>query len=262
MKKKFFLNSMLLVFAAVFAFSAYKIIDINTKYKQGRDEYNSVFEAAYIPPADSGLFFEDDSAEETPTPRAAPLVDHNVLKEMNGDYIGWIDIPGSPISYPIVSGNDNDYYLNHTFLRKYNEAGCVFLDYRTGSFDAKHVLIYGHRMRDGSMFGALGNYLDSSFYSNNKYIHIYTSTELLVYEVFAAREVYTDDECYNLNFASDKAFGDWLKRMKSSSLYETDLILDESAKAITLSTCVTGNKVLRCVVQAQLIERYKLVYTR
>jgi len=259
MKRKYLLNGLLIVFAATFVFSAYKLYDIYSKYKQGRDEYTSIFEYAYIPPdsvqiTDAADATDGDKAE----PKAVPLVDYRALKEINPDYIGWIDIPGSSISYPIVVGGADNYYLKHTFKKAYNEAGCIFLDYRTSDFNSRHVVIYGHRMRDGSMFAGLGKYLDPVFYADNKEIHIYTNTELLVYEIFSVREVYTDDSCYNLNFADNKAFGTWLGQMKSSSLYETELNPVDSKGIITLSTCVTGNREKRCVVQAQLVRKHRL----
>jgi len=260
MKKKILLNSLFCIFVAAFIFSAYKIYDIQTKYKQGRDEYDSIFEHAYIPPESV------HTTENTDTTGAgeaalgvASLVNFQALKELNSDYVGWLDIPGSSISYPIVSCGNNDYYLNHTFKNNYNEAGCIFLDYRTADLSARNVIIYGHRMKDGSMFADLGKYLDEAHYSEYREVHIYTKTELLVYEVFSVREVYTYDSCYNLNFADNTAFGAWLKQMKSNSLYETDLEPVDSAGVITLSTCVTGNRELRCIVQAQLVGKYQLV---
>jgi len=129
------------------------------------------------------------------------------LRDINPDYIGWIYVPGTRISYPIVQGQDNDRYLHTTFRGEERPAGAIFMDYRvTEKFEAHTTMIYGHNMRDGSMFAGLNDYLDPSFIDQNPEVVVTTyDGEILRYRIFFARQVYARDPVYTLDFKNPEA---------------------------------------------------------
>ena len=115
-----------------------------------------------------------------------------LLRNENKDVVGWIEMPGdTKINYPVVQGEDNDYYLHYAYNGAYNPAGSIYLDYRNSVSVStnRHTVIYGHNMESGSpMFANLLHFQDESYWKNNRYIHIYTDEAMYTYEVFAAYE--------------------------------------------------------------------------
>lgn len=105
------------------------------------------------------------------------------LKELNNDYVGWLYIPDTNISYPIVKGTDNSFYLNHNFLKEESKAGSIFIDCNVNEFEDRNTIIYGHYMKDGSMFADLHKV---SYELNNTYkVYIATESKILEYEIFS-----------------------------------------------------------------------------
>jgi len=126
---------------------------------------------------------------------------HSLLSELNPHYVGWIVIPGTTIDYPVVRGPDNALYLNTTFSGNQNPAGAIFMDYRlTDDFNEQVCLVYGHNMRNDSMFSPLINYLNPGFMDENPEIIILTADgEKLVYRIYEARRTDAWDSAYSLD---------------------------------------------------------------
>jgi len=124
------------------------------------------------------------------------------LKDINPDYIGWIIIPGTGISYPVVLGPDNEKYINLTFSGHTNSSGAIFMDYRcTKGFDSPVSLVYGHSMNDGSMFAPIRKYLDVKYINEHPIITISTvNGDILTYRIFNARRVEARDSVYSMDF--------------------------------------------------------------
>lgn len=160
-----------------------------------RNEYEDLrsdFESAARPPS-----------PELPSAEAPPhRIDMSGFSALNSDFVGWISIPGTAVSYPIVQGADNDHYLDTTFRGEPNPAGAIFMDYRMGqAFDTPITMLHGHNMRDGSMFASLHSFLDPAFLRDYSLITVVTAEgETLVYEVFAARRMSAWDPIYSLDF--------------------------------------------------------------
>lgn len=153
---------------------------------------------------------------------------------INPDYVGWLDAPGGNVDYPIVQGTDNDYYLHHTFAGEANGAGAIFMDYRnTEGFDSPHVVIYGHNMKDGTMFAGLAAYLDAGHRAAYPTITITTAGTTLTYAIFAARATDAWDAAYKLDFADDAAFTAFAKGLGAP---------EGTTQLLTLSTCTTGGE--------------------
>lgn len=172
-------------------------------------------------------------------------INHERLKKENSDYIGWIYIPDTKISYPIVKGPNNDYYLHRTFERKSAYAGSIFIDsFSENGLDQKNVILYGHNMKNGTMFGTLKQYRDKEFFLNHPYIEVYTEEKFYLYEIFAAREVSSDINTLNYqldNFEIDE----YISNAKNTSIHFKENLT--SSQIITLSTCM-NNDALRFII--------------
>ena len=143
----------LIIAACVFVFSAVQLGRIFLEYRAGTQEYDRIREYVQEDPQEETEQPEEGEAEDRPVP---PAVDWESLKAINSDIIAWLQIEGTEISYPVVKGTDNDYYLHHTFEKNYNSAGSIFVEYTNSSdFQDCNTIIYGHNMRNGSMFGLL-----------------------------------------------------------------------------------------------------------
>ena len=191
---------------------------------------------------------EDENKEES-------KVDFNKLKEQNSDAVAWIKVNNTNIEYPVVKGSNNSFYLNHSFDKSNNSAGWIFADYRN-KFDNtdKNIVIYGHNMKDNSMFGSLKNILNSDWYDNeeNTNIILYTENEKCIYKVFSIYKIESEDYYIKTEFESDKKFEQFVNTIKKRSIKEFDIDVSESDNILTLSTCANNNK-YRVVLHAKKI---------
>lgn len=245
------IRSIILVAAVcVFLFSAVQLVKIFLEYKKGTDEYDRVREYVTAVQEPTEETEEPGAEEETPAP-VSPQVDFSGLQAINPDIIGWLQIEGTEISYPVVKGTDNDYYLKHTFEGNTNAAGAIFADYSNSSdFQDCNTIIYGHNMKNGSMFGLLQRYFKDEASLPGRYIWICTPDKNYRYEIFSSHVVDAEGEVYTLFSAPDEAFGTYLETMKAQSLVDYGISAGKEDKIITLSTC-TGNDATRFVVQAK-----------
>ena len=178
---------------------------------------------------------ESDSAE-------IPLSE---LAAINPDFVGWITIFGTSVNYPVVRGIDNKRYLHTTFGGARNSAGAIFMDYRvTQGFDSPVSIIYGHNMRNGSMFATLLNYLNREFLEQNSEILIITVVgERLVYRIFEVRRTDAWDRVYLLDFSDAQA----IARFPSAPM--------GAERILVLSTCSSNaNRNERLLIFAALTE--------
>ena len=166
-------------------------------------------------------------------------IDFKRLSKINKDIIGWLLFDQNGISYPVVLGRDNEEYLYQTADKTKNAAGSIFLDALcSADFEDSHTIIYGHNMRDLSMFGKLKQYrLEEGYYEKNRFFTIYTPKKILRYEIFAWYEAPDDDSVYQVGFTADQAFGGFVEKMRQRSLKETGILADQWDKVVTLSTC-------------------------
>lgn len=241
----------MIIAVAVFIFAAYQLITIFLEYKKADDEYDNLKQYVTIPSGGT----EKDSAETDPEdPDPGPDVDFDALVGVNEDVIGWLEVEALDISYPIVQGTDNDYYLHRTVQRTYNFAGSIFLEYENKpDFSDCNSIVYGHNMKNGSMFGTLKRFRDKATYDQSRYFWICTPAKNYKYEIFAAAEVAVGSEAYTLFSGPGELFEEYLKNMKAQSQLDTDDIeLTGQDKVVTLSTC-TGNDSTRYIVQGKRI---------
>jgi sortase B len=179
------------------------------------------------------------------------------LKAINPDYYGWIKVSGTNIDYPVVQGEDNDFYLTNDFNKEQHRAGAIFCDYRNDRDVSKNrnTIIYGHNMLDGSMFSALEkNYRNEEIFQNG-IIELITENAVYYYKVFSVRETAPASGYIQVDFDSDEKYIEFLYAQKELSLFQNDIIFDENSRIITLSTCVNDYwRDIRFVVQGVLVD--------
>lgn len=186
-----------------------------------------------------------------------------LLRNENKEVIGWIEMPGdTKINYPVVQGEDNDYYLHYAYNGTYNPAGSIYLDYRNNVTVSsnRHTIIYGHNMESGSpMFANLLHFQDESYWKNNRYIYIYTDEAMYTYEVFAAYETSpqlagVENHSWRMSFNKDeKLFLQWVDSVRARSDISPNVPIEGNDRILTLSTCMNVNE-NRYVVHAVLTE--------
>ena len=172
-------------------------------------------------------------------------VNFEKLKQTNSDTIAWIKVNGTNIEYPVVKTTNNDFYMTHTFDKKNNSAGWVFMDYEN-KFDGtdNNLVIYAHNRRDGSMFGTLKNILTEEWQSNidNFKITFITETEKSEYQVFSVYTIESEDYYITTNFETDNKFEKFIDTIKSRSIKDFDVNISTEDHILTLSTCANNNK--------------------
>ena len=172
-------------------------------------------------------------------------VDFNKLKEQNNETIAWLKINNTNVEYPVVKGTNNSFYLNHSFDKSKNSAGWIFADYKN-KFDNtdKNIVIYGHNMRDGSMFGSMLNILDAKWYKNeeNTNITLYTENEKCIYKVFSIYKIENEDYYIKTEFKNDNEFEEFVKNLKKRSIKDFNVDISKDDNILTLSTCANNNK--------------------
>ena len=167
------------------------------------------------------------------------------LKSKNFDTVAWLKVENTNIEFPVVKANDNSYYLTHNFNKEGNSAGWIFADYKN-KFNGKdkNIVIYGHNMRDNSMFGSLKNVIKEEWYNNenNKYIILATENEYSIYEVFSVYQIEKEDYYIKTDFNSDKEFEEFLQKVKERSIKDFNIDISKENSILTLSTCANNNK--------------------
>ena len=182
---------------------------------------------------------EDENNKEKYT------VDFSKLKKQNNEAIAWLKVNNTNIEYPVVKGTNNSFYLNHSFDKSKNSAGWIFADYKN-KFDNtdKNIVIYGHNMRDGSMFGSMLNILDAKWYENeeNTNITLYTENEKCIYKVFSIYKIENEDYYIKTEFKNDNEFEEFVKNLKKRSIKDFNVDISKDDNILTLSTCANNNK--------------------
>ena len=267
----FLLTLGIIICLGVMGYSGYQLITTALAYREGREEYDSLREFTTEAAADSSEVGEEtetgsSSAEGTGpdleksrqkeklpfVKLKAPIsVDFDSLKKINKDIVGWLYIPSLDISYPVVHGTDDDYYLHRTFARKDNFAGSIFVEAKNhGNFQDPNTIIYGHNMNDGSMFGKLSRLTSEEKYQDDPYIWILTPEQNYQYEMFSLHVTKVDSSVYTLFTGTDHRFITWALDMQSQSKAELrEQRFSLESRIISLSTCTTDSST-RYVVQA------------
>ena len=206
-------------------------------------------------PAPSETTVPETTAETQP-PRF-PTVDFEGLREKNPDVVAWIQIPAlEGLNYPVVIGEDNAYYVNHDWENQESEEGAIFLDYRNSSdFSQPHNILYGHCMKDGTMFQPLGQWEKESFLrGSDRTVLLYLPEEVRVYEIIGSERVNAlDSRVYKTDYAAGDTWADAIGETLRHLWYDSDVEYDGNSEILTLSTCMGGDQ--RLTVHAICVER-------
>lgn len=183
-------------------------------------------------------------------------IDFEELESINTDICGWLRIRALDISYPLVQAEDNDYYLHRTFEKEDNFAGCLFLNYSNANdFSDTNTVIYGHNMKNGSMFGKLKQFNDEDVFNKSKYFWIFTKDYIYQYRIFSAMVVNKTGLTYQTSFQDDE-YQEFLEiAFENSVVDNTGIEVTEDDQVVTLSTC-TGDESTRFVVIGKLVKTY------
>lgn len=183
-------------------------------------------------------------------------VDFDKLKKTNSDTVGWINVSGTNINYPVVQTKDNTYYLTHSFDKTYNKAGWVFMDYRNKMDNInKNTIIYAHSRVNNTMFGSLNKTLKKDWYNNKSNHMIRLSTENInsMWQIFSVYTVPNTNDYIKTVFNNDDEFLDFINLIKNRSKFDFATDVNIGDNIITLSTCYKTNE--RVVVHAKLIKK-------
>ena len=235
-----FYKIIIILFLSIFIYSAYKLFKIHEGYKLGVEEYNSL--ENYV----KEITIDNDN--ELPIE-----IDFDSLKYINNDIVGWIYFENMDINYPIVKGKDNSYYLDHTFQNNINSSGSIFMDYRNDSeFKDLNTVIYGHNMRNGSMFGSLMKLREEENYKKDLNFWILTKECRYKCEIFSLYIDESTSESYDINFKDKEDYNKYLNMIKEKSIYNTEIKTTVDDKVITLSTCAAAEGSNRFIVHAKV----------
>jgi sortase B len=257
----------LILAVCVLVFSGYRLAVILLDYKASNSEYEDLalqYTSPYqtdpsssVNPAVSDSGEAGSSAPEETAPEGELIedaeppmtVDWASLKATNEDIIGWLYVDAEPnISYPIVRGADNEYYLHRTFRKERRYAGSIFMEWQNSADWADpNTIVYGHNMRNQSMFGRLKFLKDQSVYDANPYFWILTPDGNYRYHIFSIFIPKVGSEAYTLYSENGEDFLKWETDMQNASEVKNSVPLSRTDKTVMLSTC-TSDSTSRCVV--------------
>ena len=240
--KNVILTLLIIFFIAVIIFSGIQLI----KWYLGNKANNDIIEEI----KESNIISYNENDENVSE------VDFEKLKNINSDAVGYIEVPNTNISYPVVQAKNNDYYLTYNFKKEYNSAGWIFMDYRNDlDGNDKNIIIYGHNRRDGSMFGSLKNILSPDWYNNesNKYVTFIIEQGNLKYEVFSIYQIEREDYYIQTTFSDNEDYESFIRTITNRSIKNYNVNVSSEDSILTLSTCANDNK-YRVVLHAKLVK--------
>lgn len=271
------LEKVIIVIASLVALTAaFMIFKTARDYKAASDEYDSLrqYASEEVSTTDTAEKVSDikpielEEAEERKELKSNENredfpemeVDFKALREKNPDTVGWLYVGSCGISYPIVQGEDNDYYMNHTFEGTVNSSGAIIMDYRDDKYLKDwNTFIYGHNMKNGSMFGSLKKLLkDETLYDSDPYIYVYLPGYIYRYKIFSYYKDKPDSKMY---WTADtlQEYRQYIRDALSLSVRDLGVETSEENNMVTLVTCSgSGAGKMRFFVHGEFIDRYKI----
>ncbi len=251
----------LLIMIPILAFSTYKIVVYLIETPKTKDLIKDITDNTKIKEYESedAEIIKSDEKPNTPYWNFIKMklidVDFNSLKETNNDTVAWLFVGGTNVNYPVVQTSNNDYYLNHSFDKTKNSGGWLFMDYRNDKNDyGKNTIIYGHNMKNQTMFGTLKKLLSKEWYKtqDNRIIKMSSENYNTLWQIYSVYTLETTSDYIQTDFASDEEYQKFIDLVKGRSIADFNTSVTTSDKTLTLSTCHGSAKKL--VVHAKLIK--------
>lgn len=257
-KKKIITISLIAVFSVCAVFTGMMAYWQWNDGQQSKDDFNVLAQLVAEEPA---------APEQTPTPTDEPEAEpderelayekYKALYEQNNDFVGWITIDGTTIDYPVMQSiGDSDFYLKHNFEKAYSDYGVPYVDKACAVGLSANTVVYGHHMKNGSMFSSLVNYVDKAYFEEHPIIHYDTIYGFGEYQVIAAFSFDTNNETFRYNEFGDgneMQFNEYVAECMARRAYDTGFTAEYGDKLLTLSTCEYTHQNGRFVVVAKLI---------
>lgn len=263
-------------FLMVFMFSAYKVLSnarendkAESDYSElqalmRQEEYTDTAITTGTTDAPSDRKDGDSDAEEDPLTITEQTImadlkqtismDFSTLKEINPDIIGWIRAEGTNIDYPIAQTDTNEYYLTHLYNNERNSSGTIFADYRnTGDFSDRNTVIYGHHMKNKTMFHALEEYKDQEFYDVNPTMTLFTPDGDYIIELICGTVEDGNYQFAEFNFNSEEDFYEYIEGFRARSTFVSDVVIEPGDRIVSLCTCSYEWKNARYMVIGRLV---------
>lgn len=260
-----------IIFALLFHFDKKQYLVADDLYKSIRSQVVLDNTQVSLPDEDKNQDSEKDintednsKKEEVPDlkkdpfveakPFKIPKIDFDLLKEINPQVVAWICFEDGVIDYPLVKGEDNYYYLDRLFTKETNSSGSIFLDFRNSEdFSDKTAVIYGHNMKNGTMFAQLMKYKSQDFYEKHPRIYLITPRGDFVIELFSGFLADGKYEFIRFDFLDDLDFLDYIDSLYSLSTFTSSVKIEPNDQVMALSTCAYDFSNARFVVFGKLI---------
>lgn len=247
----------------VFLISGTMLVKSLLDYRKGDKIYSDVEQSVFAEDTKKPTTADKNNTNTTDTTTAAgpesvllTNYNHQALLDLNQDAVGYLQIPALNVLLPVVQGTDNDYYLHHTITGESAKNGTLFIDSRNADgIESQNAIIYGHNMKNGSMFGLLNRYEKADFFTtgDNKYFYFYIEDKIYKYEIYSVHKTPAISSTYTTVFNNSDAFFTYINSMIQASAHQNSVDIFSDSKTVTLSTC-TSNDDVRLVVQAVRVD--------
>ncbi len=267
-KKKLILNILLIIFSCTFVISISYIVFSIYQYKKSENYYKNIKHKVVLDNDISGD--SEDVIDEKLLKKSnistekiliyfksrPPIkIDFKELKKINKDIKGWIYMPDSMINYPVVQGDDNSFYLHHLLDKSYSYPGTIFIDSESDpEFSQKNSIIYGHNMKNSTMFAALINYNNQDYYEKHPVLFYLTPEKNYRLDIYSGFVTHTSSKSYQVKFKDEKAYDSMLDSVINQSRFRSIIEKEDIDRTVTLSTCAYDFTNARYVLHCNLVE--------
>lgn len=235
--------TLIIVVLLLIGYNSYRLLYGLNQYKKGTSTYDEIKQQVIT----NGEPSEDGITEEK--------IDFIKLKQINSDIVGWLKMEDTVIDYPVVKGEDNDYYLHHLYTGEWNSLGTLFIDFRNNPiFRDRNTIIYGHSMLNGSMFFILERYKKQSFYEEHKEFIFETPDKKYKLLPFAGKIMDAKENFVQFDFETDKDFYDYLDYYIRNSTFKSDVEVSGSDKTVMMIKCSDDFEDARYVLLCKVVE--------
>lgn len=245
MKKAVFII-LSLALLGICLFSGWKVLTILGDYRQSETRYTTIADT-YIQPTPqpsgpendlSADAFTSGNVEMKPVETAPITIDFAALLADCPDVVGWLYCPDTPINYPVVQAEDNNFYLRRLLDGTWNNSGSIFMDYRCPSdLSGWNTVVYGHNMKNDAMFGTLQDYKKQAYYDAHPVLYLLTSAQNYKIDLIGGYTTpSTSEDTYGLPDTQDGR-DELISKARQQSTFQTDTAVNDGERLITLSTC-------------------------